>query len=338
MRMRSRAPASLPLLLGACSWQTYQNMLGSGAAQGRHFQMLFWTFVGVCGVTYLAVIGFLIAAIVHRRRAANVVESGRHHQSHPWMRLGLIWWSALIAVGLSALAIASFLTDRAMARDAAPTPLPITVTANQWWWDMRYDSADPSQVVRTANELHLPAGMPARIVLHSNDVIHSLWIPSLAGKEDVIPGRETVLNVTPERTGLYRGQCAEFCGLQHAKMALVVSVDSPDDFARWRLREAEPAAIPYDSLTFAGYQVVTRGRCASCHTITGTAAHGGKGPDLTHVASRRSIAAGTLPMTKGNLYGWVANAPALKPGTKMPASGLEPEQLHAVVAYLETLK
>ena len=336
--MRAAAAAPLPLLLCACSWQTYQNMLGGAAVENRRFDALLWIFLGVCGLMYLLVIAFLISAIVRRRGSnAKIIETDRR-EPHRLMRVGLIGWSALISAGLSALAIASFLTDRSLAKAAEQPRLSITVTANQWWWDVRYDPTGPAQAVRTANELHLPAGVPARITLHSNDVIHSLWIPSLAGKEDVIPGRETVLNVTPKRIGLFRGQCAEFCGLEHAHMALVVSVDSPGDFASWRERQQRPAAVPATPLAFAGYHIVTTGKCGSCHTIAGTSAKGRIGPDLTHLASRRSIGAGMLPMGKGNLYGWVANAPALKPGTKMPASGLEPDELHAVVAYLETLK
>ena len=332
IRMRAAAAAPLPLLLCACSWQSYQNMLGGAATENRQFQGLFWIFLCVSGVMYVLVIGFLVAAILGRHR-----EPG-NDGNEPLLRAGLIGWSALIGVGLSALAVASFVTDRSMAETAAHGGLSITVTANQWWWDISYDAVDPSKVVRTANELHLPAGMPARIRLRSNDVIHSLWIPSLAGKEDLIPGRETVLNVTPQRPGLLRGQCAEYCGLQHAKMALVVSVDSPGDFATWLERQRQPARIPASPLALAGYRYVTTRQCASCHAIAGTPAHAQTGPDLTHLASRRSIAAGTLPMDKANLYGWVANPQALKPGVKMPALGIEPSDLHAVVAYLEMLK
>jgi cytochrome c oxidase subunit 2 len=163
-------------------------------------------------------------------------------------------------------------------------------------------------------------------------------VPSLAGKQDLIPGRETDITITPQRTGMFRGQCAEFCGAQHAHMALVVNVDSYGDFIKWWDRQLQPAAPPASPLTLAGYNYVTTRQCALCHAITGTPAGGTIGPDLTHVASRRSIAAGTLPMGKGNLYGWVADPQSVKPGTKMPTIGLEPNDLHAVVAYLETLK
>jgi cytochrome c oxidase subunit 2 len=286
------------------------------------------------------VTAFLIAGIVRRRRAgeANVVEAGRHHESDPLLRTGLIGWGALVTLGLFALAVASFFTDRSMASAAAHEKLSITVTGKQWWWDVQYNSSDPSKIVRTANELHVPVGVPTRITLHSSDVIHSFWVPSLTGKQDLIPGRESDITIVPKRIGIYRGQCAEFCGTQHAHMALVVNVDSYADFIRWWGAQLKPARAPMAPLALAGYIYVTGRQCALCHNISGTPASGRIGPDLTHVASRRSIAAGTLPMSKGNLYGWVADPQSVKPGAKMPTMNLEPEQLHAVVAYLETLK
>jgi cytochrome c oxidase subunit 2 len=289
---------------------------------------------------YLLVIGFLFAGILRRRRAteANVVEEGRHHETDPLMRTSLMGWGALVATGLVALAIASFFADRSMAKAAGHEKLSLTITANQWWWDVQYNSADASKTLRTANELHLPVGVPVRIRLQSNDVIHSFWVPSLTGKQDLIPGRENDITITPEKVGIYRGQCAEFCGTQHAHMALVVNVDSYADFIKWWEHQLQPAPAPATPLAQAGYAYVTSGPCSSCHNIAGTPASGRIAPDLTHLASRRSIAAGTMPMSEGNLYGWVADPQSIKPGNKMPTIGLEPNQLHAVVAYLETLK
>jgi len=177
-----------------------------------------------------------------------------------------------------------------------------------------------------------------RITLHSNDVIHSFWVPSLAGKQDLIPGRETDITIVPKRIGIYRGQCAEFCGVQHAHMALVVNVDSYADFIKWWDHQLQPAAVPHNPLTLAGDRYVTQRQCSSCHAIGGTPASATVGPDLTHFASRRSIAAGTMPMSTGNIYGWVEDPQSIKPGNHMPTIGLEPRDLHAVVAYLETLK
>jgi cytochrome c oxidase subunit 2 len=266
------------------------------------------------------------------------MEEGRHHDSDPLMRSGLIAWGTLVGTGLFGLAIASFFADRSMANAAAHEKLSITVTANQWWWDITYNAADQSKMIRTANELHLPVGVPVRIYLRSNDVIHSFWVPSLAGKQDLIPGRDNDISITPRQIGIFRGQCAEFCGAQHAKMALIVDVDSYGEFLKWWQHQLQSAPTPTTPLALSGYNYVTSRACSSCHSIAGTPAGGTVGPDLTHLASRRSIAAGAMPMSEGNLYGWVADPQSLKPGTRMPTLGLEPDQLHAVVAYLETLK
>jgi cytochrome c oxidase subunit 2 len=338
--MKRGVVAFLPLLAGSCSYQHYQSAFGNGGVEDHRFLILFWIFLAVCIVMYVAVIAFLIVGILRRRRAAdaNVVETGRHHESHPLMTSGLIGWGAVVATGLIALAIASFFADRSMASAAAHEKLSITVTGNQWWWDVQYNSSDPSKTLRTANELHVPVGVPTRIILRSNDVIHSFWVPSLAGKQDLIPGREGDITIIPTRVGIYRGQCAEFCGTEHAHMAFVVNVDSYGDFVKWWQRQLRPAFAPQTPLAKAGYDYVTQRQCSMCHNIAGTPAGGRIGPDLTHLASRRTIAAGMLPMSEGNLYGWVADPQSLKPGTKMPTMDLEPKDLHAVVAYLKTLK
>lgn len=336
----ARAWALPLLLLSACSIQNYQSTFAGAAVESHQFNILFVIFLIVCAIMYVLVIAFLISAMLRSRRAepANVVEEGRHQQANPLLRTALQGWAALIGVGLIGLAIASFFADRSMASAAAHEKLSIEVTGNQWWWDVRYNSDDPSKMLRTANELHLPVGIPVRVILHSNDVIHSLWVPSLAGKQDLIPGRDTDVTFTPRKVGIYRGQCAEFCGTEHAKMALVVNVEPYADFIKWWNHQLQDAAAPRTALATAGYQYVTSHQCALCHNISGTPAGGTFGPDLTHFASRRSIGAGAMPMSEGNLYGWVEDPQSIKPGTKMPTIGLEPNELHAVVAYLETLK
>ena len=341
MSMRARASIStLPLLLGGCEYQHYQSTFSSAATEVRQFNILFVIFLVICTIMYVAVIAFLVAGLLRRRRAgtANVMEEGRHHESDPLMQTGLIGWGAVVATGLVALAIASFFADRSMANAAAHEKLSITVTGNQWWWDITYNAADQSKIIRTANELHLPVGVPVHIYLKSNDVIHSFWVPSLAGKQDLIPGRENDVTITPRQVGIYRGQCAEFCGAQHAKMALIVNVDSYSDFIKWWQHQLQSAPPPTTRLARMGYTYVTAGQCSACHAIAGTPANGTIGPDLTHLASRRSIAAGVMPMSNGNLYGWVEDPQSLKPGSHMPTIGLQPDQLHAVVAYLETLR
>ena len=341
MRRRGRRAGLAPLLLlGACSYQHYQSDFGNGAIEDSQFLTLFTIFLVVCCVMYLLVIGFLVAGILRRRSGeeADLHETSPRYQPHPAIRATLIGWTALIGAGLIALAIASFFADRSMAKAAGNEKLSINVTANQWWWNIQYNSNEPSKTLRTANELHLPIGVPVRIVLASNDVIHSFWVPSLAGKQDLIPGRENDISITPTKVGLYRGQCAEFCGTQHANMALVVQVEPYADFLKWWHDGLSPAKTPSAPLAQAGYQYVTTRECAMCHAIAGTAAGGTVGPDLTHFASARSIAAGTLPMNEANIRRWVDDPQGVKPGTKMPKVPLQPADLKAVVAYLETLK
>ena len=339
LRVLARA-APLPLLLGACEYQHYQSDFGAAAVEDKQFLTLFWIFIAVCGVMYALVLIFLAAGILRQGRSgeANVVETGHHHRSHPLMRTTLLGWTALIAVGLFALAVASFVTDRSMAEAAGNEKLSVTVTGNQWWWDIVYNSNDASKTLHTANELHLPLGVPTRILLDSNDVIHSFWVPSMGGKQDLIPGRENDITIVPRKAGIFRGQCAEFCGVQHAHMALVVVVEPYADFIKWWDHQLQPAPAPTTPLALAGFKYVTSGPCSACHNIGGTSASGQIAPDLTHLASRRSLAAGSMPMSEGNLYGWVEDPQSIKPGVRMPTIGLAPEQLHAVVAYLETLK
>jgi cytochrome c oxidase subunit 2 len=247
-------------------------------------------------------------------------------------------WAAAILIGLGVLTATSFLTDRRLAEAAsAASPLRIRMTAHQWWWQVEYLDPQPAQRFTTANELVLPEGRPVHIELTAADVIHSLWIPGLAGKTDLIPGRTTQLDMTPTRAAAYRGQCSEFCGLEHARMAMSVTVAAPAEFDGWRrhaLADAEPPASPEAERGMAYFM---NGACSACHAIGGTPAHGVIGPDLTHFASRSTIAAGTLASTRGSLEGWIANPQTLKPGAHMPATDISPTDLHAVTAYLEGL-
>jgi cytochrome c oxidase subunit 2 len=335
--MMRRAWTLGPILsLTAC--EGVQTAMGGQGAESARFITLFTFFAIVCAVMYLLITGALIAALWRRQRPPHTVDDRGHHRTSVVVTPALIGWMALVFVGLTALTVASFFTDRSNAADARKPALTIKMTANQWWWDVEYSPHDPSKTVRTANELHLPVGIPVHVKLASNDVIHSFWVPNLAGKQDLIPGRTTDALLLPRKIGLYRGQCAEFCGVQHAQMALDVTVQSVDDFKRWYAAQLKPAASPATPLQLAGYKYVTTRECSSCHNIAGTPAGGQVAPDLTHFASRRSIAAGALPMGKGNLYGWVADPQSQKPGSKMPTVGLRSDELHSVVAYLESLK
>jgi cytochrome c oxidase subunit II len=216
--------------------------------------------------------------------------------------------------------------------------LDIRVRGYQWWWEVTYLDAHPQQVFSTANEIHVPVGRPVHLKLAAADVIHSFWVPNLAGKQDLIPGRQNSLTFTASQVGVYRGQCAEFCGLQHAHMALLVIVDDNDAFERWRTQQLTASVPPRGRQQQTGKQLFESKACAACHTIQGSLASGSIGPDLTHLASRHYIAAGLLPTNRGTIAAWVADPQTLKPGSNMPQVPLTADELNALSAYLADLR
>ena len=332
-----RALRFVPLLAcGSC--RGMQTPLAPGGEQADSLFMLLSLMLTVAAVLYALVVGFLgWSAWRARGRAMAGAEPVVSPDDRALSR-GLTVWAAVIVAGLALLASASFLAERRLAAARAHETLRVSVTGHQWWWRIQYRDPVSGAAIETANELHLPLGRTARIELGAADVIHSFWVPGLAGKLDMIPGRANSVDVTPRRTGWYRGQCAEFCGAQHAHMAFDVKVDTPAEFAAWLAAQAQPAAVPRDPAMLRGMRVVTGGQCAMCHVLRGTAARGRAGPDLTHLGSRRMIAAGTLANTRGGIQGWVAQPQALKPGAMMPPVTLDPADADAVSAYLESLK
>jgi cytochrome c oxidase subunit II len=309
-----------------------QSALHPAGPQAASISSLWWLMFWTCGAVYVVVIGALLVAISRRRTGA------RPAPSDGTLRRSVVVATGITVVILFGLLFASVATGRAVASLGASEALVIDITGNQWWWDVTYENPTPSLQVKTANELHIPVGRQIRIQLKSNDVIHSFWVPNLHGKMDLIPGRQNVLWLQADRPGVYRGQCAEYCGLQHANMALTVVAESSDDFERWITAQRQPAPTPSTPEQQKGLQVVERGPCAMCHTVMGTTAGGRTAPDLTHVATRSTIAAGTAPNTRGYLAGWITDPQHMKPGAKMPATGLRAEELQAVLAYLETLR
>jgi cytochrome c oxidase subunit II len=218
---------------------------------------------------------------------------------------------------------------------AAPA-LEVHVVARQWWWDVVY----PDAGVTTANEAHVPAGVPVRLTVTSADVIHSFWVPQAAGKVDAIPGKTSAITFRVDEPGVFRGLCSEFCGLQHAHMHFHLVVDSPGAFGAWLAAQQRvpPAPAPEESIVAQGQGVFLRSSCAQCHTVRGTAAGGTRGPDLTHVASRRTLGAGTHANSPANLARWATDPQAMKPGNRMPPTDLSDAEARAVVAYLESLE
>lgn len=232
----------------------------------------------------------------------------------------------------------SVLLTRDTTRLGGEDALVIEITGHQFWWEIRYAHPEPNLRVTTANELHIPAGVPVHLRLRSRDVIHSVWIPNLHGKIDLVPGHENVLRLQADAPGRWRGQCAEYCGMQHAKMGLIVVATAPDEFETWLELQRQPARPPEDPVARRGSEVFADAQCAYCHAIRGTPALAQVAPDLTHLASRSTLAAGILPNTRGHLGGWIANPQAIKPGSRMPATPLAAEDLQALLVYLETLR
>jgi cytochrome c oxidase subunit 2 len=240
---------------------------------------------------------------------------------------------------LFVLIIASVGTGKSIADlSLRKNPLTIQVTGAQWWWQIQYMNSDPSQNLVTANEIHIPVGRPVQILGHSQDVIHSFWVPNLHGKRDLIPSHTTDEWIEADRPGVYRGQCAEFCGLQHAHMALWVVAEPQEKFDAWMRAQLQPSVAPATPDRQRGEQVFLNNACIFCHRIRGTSAAGQNAPDLTHFGSRRGIAANTVPNTKGNLAGWIVDPQSMKPGNHMATIAVNSTDLQPLVDYLESLK
>ena len=223
----------------------------------------------------------------------------------------------------------------------APAPegsLKIAVTGEQWWWRVSYESST-GESIALANEIHLPVGEPVEFHLESADVIHSFWIPSLGGKVDMIPGRQTRLKLEPTRTGVFRGVCAEYCGSSHALMSFYVVVTEKEEYEDWLKRQAEPGQSPVEPLTVRGKEVFIESGCGACHTVRGTVAKGVVGPDLTHVGSRMSLGAGILSNNSDDFLRWVTHNKTIKPEVHMPSFNMLPQDdLRALAAYLDALE
>lgn len=335
--MKRAWPLLMALALAACAGD--QTTLAPAADEAARSDVVWRVMLWVCGGMYLLVmigLGWALWRARAGRREGQAPAAGVT-AAEPRLEGALTGWAALIVLGLIGLSVVSFLADRSLAV-IGPKPLVIRVTGAQWWWKAEYSDDAPARRLTTANEIHLPLGRPARIVLQADDVIHSFWVPNLAGKEDLIPGRLNVLTITPRKTGTYRGQCAEFCGLEHALMGLTVTVEEPAAFEAWKQRQLAPAAAPATPAQAEGAQLFQAKACVSCHRIEGTDAGGMLGPDLTHIASRRTLAAGTLPNTPEAMRSWIADPQAHKPGSNMPKVTLSENELARLVDYMESLR
>jgi cytochrome c oxidase subunit II len=296
----------------------------------RQLARLGWFMTTIGVVVFLIVMGLMLWPIWRERNAPLIDEPPKPVNERAWLLYAGAAVPALILAVVFVLTLAAY---RSSAPDD-PRPLTIKVVGHQWWWEVQY----PDQQILTADEIHLPVGRPVKVILESEDVIHSFWVPNIAGKTDAIPGKTNATWLQADTAGVWRGTCAEYCGQQHAHMALSVVAEPPAEFARWTEKERASAVPPADSATLEGEHAFLTSQCVFCHTVRGTQAGGRMGPDLTHIGSRLTIASGTLPNTRGYLAGWIENPDRLKPGTRMPAVPLSGGQLQAIVTYLESLK
>jgi cytochrome c oxidase subunit 2 len=314
---------TVPLL--ACAGpQSALDPAGPSAASIHRLGIVLW--IGATVVTLLVVALMLIPFLSHRERVVN--------------RKLFLWGGgvALPTVTLTLLVPYVMMVGQGTRAATRADRLTVDVTGSLYWWEMSYRRTSGEASITSANELRLPIGEPVELFLRSNDVIHSFWVPNLAGKVDMIPGRVNRTVIQVDRPGVYRGQCAEYCGAQHSLMAFDVIAVARPEFDAWLARLGEPPAEPSSSELRDGRALFMSLGCGKCHTVRGLV-HSGLGPDLTQVGGRRTIGAGALPGGVGNIAGWIASAQHLKPGNPMPSyDQLEGPQLRALAAYLDSLK
>jgi cytochrome c oxidase subunit 2 len=326
------------LAAALCKAEAPMNYLTAYGSKARMVLPLTWA-VLVVSVVVILVILFFVAAGAWRngrslpREKIAGLPVGHTKSGLPWIYIGV----GVTGVVLLGTIVWTMIVLQRVDRVPSDAGLTIEVIGHQWWWEVKYRNADPSQIFTTANEIHIPTGKPVKFELKSADVIHSFWVPPLNGKTDTVPGQTNVTWLEASKPGIYRGQCTEYCGLQHAHMALLVIAQSPEDFAAWRRHQLADDPKPATAaLANATATFVTR--CGSCHSVRGTAAAGIVGPDLSHLMTRKTIAAGTLPNNAGNLAAWIADPQAIKPGAFMPTLGLSGPELVQVRLFLESLK
>ena len=312
-----------------------QSVLAPAGAQASAIHHLWLIMLWVSTIVFVITIGFVAAALMRGRARARTAAAAPSPRALTWSVAMAVTLTVCVLFGLLGASLWAGRTTASLHADSAVT---INVIGHQWWWEIEYDDAVPARRVRTANELHLPINRPVVIKVTSRDVIHSFWVPSLQGKRDLIPGYTTAIWLHAGRSGKFRGQCAEFCGLQHAHMALDVVTEPDRDFEGWLEAMRQPGRDPPEPTVRRGREIFMQARCAGCHTIRGTDAAGQIAPDLTHIATRSSLGAGTLTNTPENLAAWIRDAQRVKPGNQMPPSPLADDDLGALVAYLETLR
>jgi cytochrome c oxidase subunit II len=317
------------------------SVLEPAGPQAGEIENLWWFYFSISAFVWLAVIVFLILAVWRaRRQQAENPPPADHRPGSVSERPLLI--SVSTAIGLTVillfvLLLRDFFTGQRLQPSNASNALTIRLTGLQWWWRAEYQNPLPQNVFETANEIHVPVGRPIQLLLQSNDVIHSFWMPQFQGKKDMVPGHPTSLWFQVDRPGTYYGQCAEFCGYQHAHMRLTVVAESPEKFAQWQDAQRASAQEPTTDSQRHGRDVFLQTTCVMCHTIQGTPARSRVGPPLTHFAGNQRLGAGAFENTREHLRQWIRDPQSMKPGVRMPQHTLATDDLNALLDYLQSL-
>jgi len=314
-------------------------VLHPGAPQANHIEWLYWVIFWILLAVYVLMIAGFTRAGAKTRVAADrplpVIENEAGDRRAAWAVGSAV---AVTVLTLFAILVMSVITGKRVEGLTSKNPVTIQITGHQWWWEVTYPNSQADQTITTANEIHVPVKTPVVVLTNSVDVIHSFWAPSITGKRDLLPGYSSAFWFQIDQPGTYRGQCAEFCGLQHAHMGFSVVAEPVDQFQAWQQQQLKPAADPTSEEASRGREVFLTHACLMCHTIRGTDAGSRVGPDLTHIASRNMIAAETLPNTPGALAGWILDPQRIKPGTEMSPNVLSPDDLQSLITYLRSLE
>jgi cytochrome c oxidase subunit 2 len=330
-RARVAGAALCAAALAGCSGQ--QNFINDHSPQTHSIMLLWWWMLAAAMIVLLGAIGLLVMSYLTRERRGLPFFGTREDIPQAMVLLFGIGIPAVVLIVLFGVSDV-YLVGQTSPPNPKTTAMTIHVIGRQWWWDVEY----PGTSAVTANEIHIPVRTRINLVATTADVIHSFWVPSLNRKIDMIPGRANRILLYASNPGRYRGQCSQFCGLEHARMSFYVFAQPRAQFDAWLRGQESPAVAPRTASERAGKADFMSDQCASCHTIAGTGAYGDVGPDLTHVGSRTTLAALTIPNTPYWMYRWIENPQEIKPGVQMPDLGLPENQIKDIVAYLESLK
>jgi cytochrome c oxidase subunit II len=320
-----------------------QNALQPAAREAGHIANLWWLFFWVLTTVFVAVAVALFIALSKRSRhdagdAQLDIIADSPSQTNSRTTAVVTSCVIITVLILFTLLVIDFLAGNKIYAKPDPNALAIRVRGHQWWWEVEYSNPTPSEIMTTANEIHVPVGRPVKLELESTDVIHSFWVPNMHGKKDLVPGHPATTWFMANREGEFRGQCAEYCGEQHAHMRMIFVAQKESDFEQWLAASKKSAPEPTTEVQRRGRELFISRQCVMCHALEGTDARAVLGPDLTHVASRSLIAAGEIPNTHDNMVRWIRNPQKIKPGTQMPPSDFSDDDLNALAAYMESLK